>query len=250
MGDHKDRIDQAHAQRSAIHAWLRDNPRASIAEIAGEFPAIKFNTLRRSVQILVKLGYVEIHERSTRACYSAHGEAIYSADSVRVKLRSGKRLGLNSHNRDQIARSWQARKRVHEFVAAHPLCRMDSIIAAFGDIPADTVSKHVRALRNAGNIVMHGKSIAACYSCATSFIYSEESVREKLRSNGRAVGAMATSRHKAYCELKEQAERAEHDVPGRYVNRPDRQRPHRNQEGQGSGSANCWRGHSTLERVA
>lgn len=221
-----DRLDRAHALRAAIHTWLKDHPHARMAAIIAAFPDVPAVTVRKSVQRLAGLGSVVRRGASTATTYTALGDEIYRPETMRQAMRTGHANLLHAYSRDRIAQAWALRQAIHSFICAHSMMPMSAIVAAFPDTPGATIRKHVKALVSKENVLMHGRSIAACYSASTSAIYDPESVREKLRSNGRSVGNL--NRHDA---LDEQGA-VPQDVPGKYVNRPDMHHPHPYQGGQ------------------
>lgn len=212
-----DRIDLAHAKRCAIHGWIKQRESASMAEICVAFPDIPYQTVRKTVQRLVAFGSVLSQGKSIATRYRAIGDVIDSAEQVRARMRTGHANLLHRYSRDRIARAWAMRCAIHEWIAAHPMARMNHICAAFPETPIATVQKHVRALCKKQNVSMHGRSVAARYSASTTAIYEQESVREKLRSNGRAVGL-----RNAVAE--DETPPLQHAVPGRFVNCSNRRR--------------------------
>lgn len=249
-----DRIARSYEMRLAIHTFLAAHPHSSMERLAAAFPHLAHGTLRKAVARLIQCKNVVMQGSGKNLGYSAIGESVTSAEEIRQRMRKGcdNILHLCAYNQDRVAKAWQQRQAIHAYVKANPLVRMSSIVKAFPDTPKATVHKHVCLLRKQGNLTMHGFSVSARYSCATSEIYEIEAIREQLRSNGRAVGNLSVERALANeARIDEAAAAADPEQPWRTVNRPDRQRPHANQGGQGAYAG--WRGNGSgcsLERVA
>lgn len=249
MSDH---IATAHALRSAMHAWLKQHPDASMAQIVAAFADTPEATVRKSMQRLAHYGFAKMDGNGRATRYRALGDAIYSVAEMCARMRTGHGNLLHDYNRDRLALAWKARRDIHALVKARPMLRMGQIIAAFHQLPDNTVRKHVGALVKKGNLAMHGTQSQARYSAATPEIYGVEEVREKLRDNGRAVGALPTAQHPAYNPGANPVDAVQTEQRGglcqakngKYTNHPCRRRPIRNQQGQGS--SGDWQGGQSL----
>lgn len=244
-----DRIERAHALRAAIHAWVKVHPRSGMAAIQAAFAETSPVTVRKAVQRLSDMGYMRAEGRSTATVYLSIGDAIYQADAQRIRLRIAAGASNLVHGVGQLnayQRAWATRRDIHAFVRANPQCAMVHIEARFAGIPSNTLRKHVGFLCRIGNLHQSGKGSATRYSALTEAIYDVGIMREKLRQNGRTAGHTPRMAH---IEMREQAVETVPGEPWRLINRPEKHRPLREQQGQGSyrGQLN---GHSSLGVLA
>ena len=97
------RITEAWQLRHDLHAWLKDHPNATMAEWCAAFPAVKIDTMRKTVRRLkTDLNVVMVKGRANRGQYRIVTDQIRPLSDTVDRLREAGRQNLPAAMAGQI----------------------------------------------------------------------------------------------------------------------------------------------------